>query len=475
MPTTDPNGTTSSDTLHGWKEIANHLGRSTRAVQRWEIELRLPVHRLKGAEGQTVYALRNEIDEWKKSRDLPKLHTDEIEEVSSASALSSVAPQSHHATATRNQWLARRWMWQALFAALTLAVGVGLGNYIHASPIGDVVTMHAGGTKVVANDAAGREVWTRDMGHMVGLMTERSLLPSGSQKPIRRLGKDGPILVVLQTIPGNQSTIVEETLVAFETDGRIRWQFSPATALTCGSESFGPPWQISSVIISAHGPRPTALVSVTHHTWWPSEVFEIDQTGRATLRYRQAGWIWSLAEWSVGGKRLLGIGGVLNEYAKASLTLVDLDGDPATAPHSDARFGCGDSPRGQPVRVFLFPIMDVRVLGPYALTSGIRVLGNIMQAHTDESGGESVLEIDEHLHPSRFALPDGYWVVHRSLESKHLLPHPADACPEAQGAHTIDEWNPAAGWSHTTIKPAVRPTSPRVSPSPNAAEHYDRH
>ena len=33
--------------LQGWKEIATHLNKSVRAVQRWEQELGLPVHRLK--------------------------------------------------------------------------------------------------------------------------------------------------------------------------------------------------------------------------------------------------------------------------------------------------------------------------------------------------------------------------------------------------------------------------------------------
>lgn len=50
-------------TLRGWKEIANHVGRDVRTVQRWEYR-GLPVRRLPGAERGNVYALVSELDAW---------------------------------------------------------------------------------------------------------------------------------------------------------------------------------------------------------------------------------------------------------------------------------------------------------------------------------------------------------------------------------------------------------------------------
>ena len=55
--------------LNGWKDIAAYLGRSIRCVQRYERELGLPVHRIKSAEGQTVYAHRQEVDAWRAAAD----------------------------------------------------------------------------------------------------------------------------------------------------------------------------------------------------------------------------------------------------------------------------------------------------------------------------------------------------------------------------------------------------------------------
>jgi hypothetical protein len=49
--------------LNTWKEVAAHLGRGVRTVQRWEAELRMPVHRI-GQDRQSVFAYADEIDDW---------------------------------------------------------------------------------------------------------------------------------------------------------------------------------------------------------------------------------------------------------------------------------------------------------------------------------------------------------------------------------------------------------------------------
>lgn len=49
--------------LNGWKEIANHMRRGVRTVQRWE-RLGLPVRRPSERMGTSVIANTSEIDEW---------------------------------------------------------------------------------------------------------------------------------------------------------------------------------------------------------------------------------------------------------------------------------------------------------------------------------------------------------------------------------------------------------------------------
>ena len=57
-------GTTTGDRLESWKEIASHLRRDVRTVQRWEQTDALPVHRHERAGRPIPYAYKGELDAW---------------------------------------------------------------------------------------------------------------------------------------------------------------------------------------------------------------------------------------------------------------------------------------------------------------------------------------------------------------------------------------------------------------------------
>ena len=54
--------------LDSWKDIANYLGRSRTAVQRWEEEEGLPVHRLPHKKKSSVFAFKHELDAWRSAK-----------------------------------------------------------------------------------------------------------------------------------------------------------------------------------------------------------------------------------------------------------------------------------------------------------------------------------------------------------------------------------------------------------------------
>lgn len=54
--------------LRGWKQIAGFLGRDVRTIQRWEQVRQLPVRRLPGGDGSSVFALRHELATWQGGR-----------------------------------------------------------------------------------------------------------------------------------------------------------------------------------------------------------------------------------------------------------------------------------------------------------------------------------------------------------------------------------------------------------------------
>jgi len=59
---------TSREALQSWKEIAVELGRGVRTVQRWERTLQLPVHRLGKGPRSPVFAFKEEIQIWMRTR-----------------------------------------------------------------------------------------------------------------------------------------------------------------------------------------------------------------------------------------------------------------------------------------------------------------------------------------------------------------------------------------------------------------------
>lgn len=62
----------SPDLLDSWKEIAVYLKRDVRTAMRWEQSRALPVHRLPGGPKSAVFALRSEVDVWRKGPESPQ-------------------------------------------------------------------------------------------------------------------------------------------------------------------------------------------------------------------------------------------------------------------------------------------------------------------------------------------------------------------------------------------------------------------
>ena len=56
--------------LNGWKEIAAHIGRSARTVQRWEFTHGMPVHRPNQKKRSSVSAFSDELESWMSRTDV---------------------------------------------------------------------------------------------------------------------------------------------------------------------------------------------------------------------------------------------------------------------------------------------------------------------------------------------------------------------------------------------------------------------
>jgi hypothetical protein len=64
MPDSNPS---LGERLDSWKAIADYLQRDVGTVRRWEKSLGLPVRRVPGGRGRSVFAFQGEIDAWLKT------------------------------------------------------------------------------------------------------------------------------------------------------------------------------------------------------------------------------------------------------------------------------------------------------------------------------------------------------------------------------------------------------------------------
>src|SRR5687767_5236706 len=75
--------------LDSWKEIAEYLRRDVRTATRWESQ-GLPLHRVAGGKGRSVFAFTNEIDAWMASHPAEPL----VEVVVIEQALAALVPDT---------------------------------------------------------------------------------------------------------------------------------------------------------------------------------------------------------------------------------------------------------------------------------------------------------------------------------------------------------------------------------------------
>jgi TolB-like protein/Tfp pilus assembly protein PilF len=101
MNKADASSTVVENRLESWKEIATHLNRDVRTVQRWAQTRGLPVRRLPGGEMARVYAFSSELDTWWNSRG-----RETPEGVPTPSPLSSIAvlPFTNLSTDKENEY-----------------------------------------------------------------------------------------------------------------------------------------------------------------------------------------------------------------------------------------------------------------------------------------------------------------------------------------------------------------------------------
>ncbi len=427
------------DIIHGWKAIGVVLGRSARTVQRWEQELGLPVHRIKSADGQAVYARKSELESWRAINDQ-----------------AGQPSEGDHADNARQgtSWFRKRWRYAA---GVIVVVGTSLAAFSIANrPEGrPAVSVRFENGTIYGESASSDRVWSKPI--------ERHLRPAGVVQPhpfvITDIDDDNQDEFMIGLSPdlkfaANQAERPPSQLHCLRADGSVCWSVKLDLTIACGGYSFGPPWQLSAY--AAAGPRGARRIwaAFVHHTWWPSVVVEIDPAGKDQPIYFQGGWVTALAQWSVGDSTYLVAGGVLNALHQASVAFVPITALPAATPDIRQTYRCDTLPIATPHRVIALPSFDVHTAGaPHPFVGRMSGLGPRLKISYGVFD-PIVAEVSDDFTLVSIAQSDVYWSTHTDREREGLLDHSAQDCPERGAQKAFKYWSGQTGWV-TTFAPRL--------------------
>jgi hypothetical protein len=434
--------------LNGWKEIALHLGKGTRTVQRWEKLYGLPVHRVGREGGEIVYAFRDEIDRWLNTADRGREDAeedarespDEIPSVGAAPALREAPP--HPARRDRR----RRLLALAVAgAAVILAAAWALRTAAQAPRAGvggarQPAAWRLADESLVVLDATGGLLFRHDFGLPVGGT-------HSSESPRRDYGYL-PVLVADVDGDGRREVLVnlnaedpaERKLYCFEADGTLRFVHQPRGSRRFGDDVFGEPWRPhrASVTRGEDGRRRLWAI-FTHNLMFPAVLRELDpKTGTVRQEYWSNGYVEFVQEATWAGRRVLLVGGTNNDFRAGSLAVFPIDAVAGSTPAVRAGYACRDCAPGGPETLFVFPTVCSARQGQ-AGVHGVWVEGGDRLRVTV---GQPLSLSDWDLVATYYTLgPDGtlvsaeisreFQAVHARLEREGIVDHPFGPRDEA--------------------------------------------
>jgi hypothetical protein len=419
MPLPDESGR-----LDSWKAIATYLKRDERTVRRWERERGLPVRRVPGRRGASVFAYAAEIDTW-----------------------------LQRAQATPVETSPARWRRPLAVAALVAAVGGGFAWWAVVAKGRQASRVEVTPTAIVAFNASGARVWEHpfpDDERAHAFLHRPNVYEVAPGRP--------PVLLAATSfrIRPEDEAVLGGQVFSFTPLGQVERAFSFDETVRFASAAYAPPWGITDVRAIAADGRRRVAVAAHHYTWWPSLVTLLDEAGRRQGTFVHAGWI-EYVRW-LAADRLI-VTGYAQEQAGGMVALLDaaaLDGAGPVAP--DGPFACTGCAAGRPLRYVVMPRTEVnRAAAAPFNRARLQPIGARIQVRTIEipqadgtgeaaAAADAIYEFTPSLDLLSASFSERYWEVHRALEAEGKLDHSREQCPDRDGPREIHVWESATGW-----------------------------
>jgi DNA-binding transcriptional regulator YiaG len=274
--------------LASWKEIADYLGVSVRAAQKWEQERGLPVKRLPGRRSG-VSARVEALDAWRKSG----------EAAVAAPVLSNL-----------------RWWVIATVIILSAFTAVLLAWVRHRDP---PASFRVEPSRLVVLNAAGRELWRASFDEPLNLEAYSSALREEKRRFwTGDLNGDGSKRVLFAKTPSGMGG--SSYLVCFDERGVEQWRFRPGRPVSSPVESFADTFAVANFMVAPLGPDGANEIIVTsvQLPYYPDQVVLLSRTGKVLSEYWHSGYLEHIA---VMGHDIY-LAGVSNGYHAGTLVVL---------------------------------------------------------------------------------------------------------------------------------------------------------
>lgn len=424
------------DRLDSWKAIAEYLGRDRTTVMRWERTAGLPVRRVAGGGGHSVFAYRSEIDQWLATQGGAGNGSAERPAPNGAAA----APAAQTPSASSRPLVQRR---TAVLAIIFLATAA-MALLARRAPR-QVTRASLAGEAIEAFDGAGRRVWRRPLPNLGGPSREPRIV-------VTDLDGDGrsEVVAALQ-FRRREGGEGRGELLVFDAKGNVRIRRVLDGTFRFGARDYGPPWFPDDLLVYRTGRDVRISVAAHHHTWWPGLLATFDREGRPVAQFVNAGWIHTLNVTS--DRRHLLAAGVNNSFGGPSLAILDAAAPRGTSPAGGSLPPCQNCPAGLATRYFVAGWSEIARPAATPFTGITQVVGNSIQWRmAQDSGKERTPETIVTLSPE-------FQILDRSVddsfaETRARLQRTGQLAPAGTWRFpTIQEWTPATGWQESGMAP----------------------
>jgi hypothetical protein len=426
-----------SDRLDSWKAIAAHLQRDETTARRWGREFGLPVRRVPGGRGHSVFAYASEIDAWLKTAPL------------------TVAPPKTNTIGRARRRHPGVWFTVAAIVATAAGLTAVLARGPHPT-LGEL-RIEVTPDGVVALDAVGGQRWKYpfDPAYKVGLPDDPLLVLTGEHPAVYTATH-----VQIRRSDGLQQS---GTLLCLDGNGRLQQSFSFDDQVTFHGKTYGPPWAITSFAVDSGGGSRRIAVAAHHAVWEPSIVTVLDEAGHRHGTFVHAGWIESV-QW-LGPDRLL-VGGFSNAHDGGMVALLDpsapggLDGQGPEPP--DSQYYCETCGRGLPIRrMVILPRTEVnRAAAAPFNRARLQVFTDRVVARTIEVPAQAAVDVayefTRGLDLVAASYSDRYRELRSALETQGTLKRSHKELPGRDGPPAIEVWDSAAGWRIQRVQEGIR-------------------